>query len=633
MSHQGKYRSPSPRPDAPRASMGNISLDAYGSPSTFYTKETYLSPTVVERFPDYRSYDSYDSRRTADRPLEALPVSSTTYRDANQTTKLRTEYTVRPRSHTSSEATRRPLSVVIPSSSASRSSTGTLSAYDGPTSPRSSGRWAYSREDPEQYITPASSSSRSRRRIYSSDYTSDSGRLDSRDRRGISRERRYRIYYPGGHSTHPAYGDPRKWDDSEYYDAYSYTNPREQFEKDSAARSYRATRPVSMVGSESYAVVDPRIARVQGSRHPTDRLMDDDRLLSSRHRDSYRSSSHRTPVSVHHDREEGDQSYTDADYSDGRRRRRRRRRRDESSSRHRREHRESRRTAEDLLSPVLGGLATLGLATGYSDDDRLSRSDRHRSRDRDRDRDTDYDRDRDEEYRRRRRRRHEGSRHDESEATLSSDEHRRSRSRRGRSAVRRESEDDSDSSDTVRGSGRPSSRREGNRDESSRKRANEDESEGRERRVVVVDPSRPKEPEAPPKGILKAPRDKFPEDENPIREGVAPLKDAQRNGIPPGARWTKIDRRLVNPAALEAGRERFEERPDYVIVLRVLTKEEIQAYAVKTQEIRGENSLKLVSEAPGAPRTNSKCRGASASGTGSTAPGAGGATAQRWQQQ
>jgi hypothetical protein len=38
---------------------------------------------------------------------------------------------------------------------------------------------------------------------------------------------------------------------------------------------------------------------------------------------------------------------------------------------------------------------------------------------------------------------------------------------------------------------------------------------------------------------------------------------------------------------LEAGNERFEERSDYVIVLRVLSKEEIQAYAVKTQEIRG----------------------------------------------
>jgi hypothetical protein len=109
------------------------------------------------------------------------------------------------------------------------------------------------------------------------------------------------------------------------------------------------------------------------------------------------------------------------------------------------------------------------------------------------------------------------------------------------------------------------------------------------RRFIAVEPAAPKEPDAPPKGILKAPRPAFPEEPNPVREGVAPLKDAHKQGIPPGARWTKIDRRLVNPEALEAGNERFEERSDYVIVLRVLSKEEIQQYAVKTQEIRGKS--------------------------------------------
>lgn len=91
----------------------------------------------------------------------------------------------------------------------------------------------------------------------------------------------------------------------------------------------------------------------------------------------------------------------------------------------------------------------------------------------------------------------------------------------------------------------------------------------------------------PPKGILKPPKERFPEEPNPIREGVAPLKDAKLTGIPPEARWTKIDRRLVNPEALELGHERYEERPDHVIILRVLTKEEIQEYAAKTMEIRG----------------------------------------------
>jgi len=66
---------------------------------------------------------------------------------------------------------------------------------------------------------------------------------------------------------------------------------------------------------------------------------------------------------------------------------------------------------------------------------------------------------------------------------------------------------------------------------------------------------------------------------------------ATKTGIPPGARWTKIDRRLVNPQALEEAKERFEERLECVIVLRVLTKEEIQKLADRTSEIRGNPNL------------------------------------------
>lgn len=94
----------------------------------------------------------------------------------------------------------------------------------------------------------------------------------------------------------------------------------------------------------------------------------------------------------------------------------------------------------------------------------------------------------------------------------------------------------------------------------------------------------------PVKGILRQPREKFPEDPVPIREGVAPLKDAKKDGVPPDARWTKISRRMVNPEALEAGKERYEAREDFVIVLRVLSKEEIQGYAEVTQRIRGEHA-------------------------------------------
>lgn len=63
--------------------------------------------------------------------------------------------------------------------------------------------------------------------------------------------------------------------------------------------------------------------------------------------------------------------------------------------------------------------------------------------------------------------------------------------------------------------------------------------------------------------------------------------DKSNWAAPPGARWTKINRAIVNPEALTIGKERFETRGDFVIVLRALSKEEIQAYAAATQVLRG----------------------------------------------
>ncbi|OTB03940.1 hypothetical protein M426DRAFT_12027 [Hypoxylon sp. CI-4A] len=109
----------------------------------------------------------------------------------------------------------------------------------------------------------------------------------------------------------------------------------------------------------------------------------------------------------------------------------------------------------------------------------------------------------------------------------------------------------------------------------------------KEKQVRVVSPPREKNEPKPIKGILKPPSAKFPEDQNPIREGVAPHKDDKtKKGVPPGARWTKINRKLINPAALEVRKERFEVRDDFVIVLRVLSKEEIQDFATLTAQIR-----------------------------------------------
>ncbi|KAM0439774.1 hypothetical protein ACHAPT_000869 [Fusarium lateritium] len=108
-----------------------------------------------------------------------------------------------------------------------------------------------------------------------------------------------------------------------------------------------------------------------------------------------------------------------------------------------------------------------------------------------------------------------------------------------------------------------------------------------EKQVRVVSPPRDKKDEKPLKGILKQPKVSFPEEPNPIREGVAPHKeDKKAREAPPGAKWTKISRKVVNPEALTIGKERFEVRDDFVIVLRVLSKEEIQAYASATQVLR-----------------------------------------------
>ncbi|KHJ33866.1 putative zinc finger protein dhhc domain containing protein [Erysiphe necator] len=109
-------------------------------------------------------------------------------------------------------------------------------------------------------------------------------------------------------------------------------------------------------------------------------------------------------------------------------------------------------------------------------------------------------------------------------------------------------------------------------------------SDGRPPRVVS--PPRQKIDEKPVKGILRPPRDKFPEDPVPVREGVIPLEDFKRRGIPPDAVWTRVTRRLINPEALEASNERFEAHDDYILIFRVLTRDEIQHYADVTQEIR-----------------------------------------------
>ena len=61
----------------------------------------------------------------------------------------------------------------------------------------------------------------------------------------------------------------------------------------------------------------------------------------------------------------------------------------------------------------------------------------------------------------------------------------------------------------------------------------------------------------------------------------------KQEGIPANARWTKISNTLVSPEALDLGHERYDLREHFVIVLRVLTRDEVQEYAEMTQRIRG----------------------------------------------
>lgn len=196
------------------------------------------------------------------------------------------------------------------------------------------------------------------------------------------------------------------------------------------------------------------------------------------------------------------------------------------------------------------------------------------------------DEDRRERRRRRRRERDEKERQERGDALAATEANVRSDSYERSSKYPRDPQAEEEESKTSRRRRhrRTKSSQQSNSEESSDERPDR---EYRPSQLRVVSP--PKEPEVKPKGILRPPREKFPEDPAPIREGVAPLKDAGKKGIPPNARWTKIDRRLVNPEALEQGNERYEERIDYVIVLRVLSKEDIEKYAELTQRLRGKS--------------------------------------------
>lgn len=87
---------------------------------------------------------------------------------------------------------------------------------------------------------------------------------------------------------------------------------------------------------------------------------------------------------------------------------------------------------------------------------------------------------------------------------------------------------------------------------------------------------------------------------NPGSVRLAP--DSFGNEIPADAKWTKIARRLVSPEVLDQDHRRYEARPDFVAVLGVLSRDEIEDYAVRTEVLRSSRPRR--SHAPPAPSPN-----------------------------
>lgn len=302
---------------------------------------------------------------------------------------------------------------------------------------------------------------------------------------------------------------------------------------------------------------------------------------------------------------------------------------DHRSGRRRRDPREKRDESPDrsklgaLATAAIGGLTATGIANfgksrkdgdvSDSDSKKERRRRRHRSQDR---KEADRPEDENTEDRRRRRRERRTEKADSS-GSDTPDEDTSQRRPHSRTRNRREAQDGYGSEREKRATQNPEPERRRERevepdvvrgepprefldrsqqaspvDHEGRALSPGEEGNGRPRRVSIVEPLKDKKEDLRPRGILKPPRmDPFPEDPNPTREGVAPLKQAGKDGIPSGARWTKVSRILVNPEALEKAQERFEERDDYVIVLRVLTREEIQKLAELTRGIRGNHTL------------------------------------------
>ncbi|KAI1943530.1 hypothetical protein LOZ66_000113 [Ophidiomyces ophidiicola] len=507
---------------------------------------------------------------------------------------------LRPRSNTTIATGARPTSMILPATPTTRPP---MADYDRLRSPVHHPATYYPSEDADRHLPPQSASAR-RRTI--STVTNTFVPRAKKDPAAYIAANGSR----GTRKLYPVYKTDRKPTKIDLNNAYSYTNLNEEFIHDwvdSAKPAPRRTNPSSAPRPVSLNALDGSLPQswsdsryhgpVSSSKGAENARKDDDRRDHGRGAGSEapraadvprRHPSQRASASVH--QAKAKPSYNDSETSTDSRGYRIRRDDDgvvvvddqpymtivRQPSPSVKTDRKTGRSDSDSTYAMTGGLlASAGLASGYSKDIRDGYSDRNRSPRRRSRKDRDLQRPSRDET---------GSDTDVSSADDSM-----------KHLYRRSSRRRNDRTSESKGGSRHHDRE---KDDSGGPKLSNG---GSSRSRVSPSPARKESPETPakkdnsnntnepaPKGILKQPTQKFPEDPSAVREGVAPLKDAPKQGVPPGARWTKIDRRLVNPAALE-GFERFEERSDYVIVLRVLSREEIQAYAIRTAEIRARN--------------------------------------------
>jgi hypothetical protein len=660
---------PARRYGEPRISTGPVFSTAF---DTRYAQQPRNSIDTLTSF-----------RAGAERLVDAQPISRRKYAaSGSSAAQSKTEYAVRPRNNSRvDDDERTPLRLLVPPTSPSRSRPLVENLpREQPHSPLT--RRYYPPDEPERYILPAVSSPRRHRHQVEST-PADSAYL-APARRDLQERSRYRV---SGGRVYPASGALVRYDDE---GDYSYTTPREQFDRDYPPpepkprhNSYVSqNRPISTSNFDAWKGTSQPMR--EPGPPPTvrqfDKLSEGDPRHSASRSGNYsdterdfekprRRHSLRAPVSLHQNREEmysnprdghpvrgalryQPTAYDDEpSYSSDRENYR--------SSSHYERHNQRPKFEEErhdrsgkihgVAAAGLGGLTAAGLTSAIvkkprDKDDDSDRDEIHNGKDRylrerdyklgdtsrERERIGENPRDRAAELRDEvapREHRREKGRKERSDSDSIDDghadgqRHRRKHRRPRRESRPQELEPESASDDgkglelsteVERAKDRPGREsaledadgpRHDRRHSRTRHRIvpeNEGDSgigmvgiegdglEERAARLQLVEPPKEKEPEPKPKGILKPARQvPFPEDPNPTREGVAPLKDAGKKGIPPGARWTKINRMLVNPAALEAAHERYEERDEYVIVLRVLSREEIQKHADKTKEIRG----------------------------------------------